>query len=151
MKLENKLFPVAPSLTGRSHLMFNLLKQLLNGARIENGAVIKAYLEKPKQRKVRSEKSGDNVEQGRTLSVRGFDKNTQEAELMEKFGVFGEIESVKIVSSREYAFVCFHTYDSAEKARQWSYLVESERLHCEIAYRRGKVIKEYPFQPLPFG
>ena len=100
------------------------------------------------------------------MYVRGFDKTTQEAGLMEekkielkkkreknkrmKSGVFGEIESVKIVSSRKYPFVCFYTYDSAVKACQWSYLVESEHLHCEIVCGRGKVVKKCPFQPLPF-
>lgn len=141
----------APDGFGRKKLCVtdaSAIVDALDGARID-GAVIKACLYGPKQNKVRDD-IGVDVETGPTLYVRGFDKDIHEAELMKQFEMFGNVKSVKIARSRRYALVCFYTYESAEKARQWSYLIGSGQLHCEFAYRGGKAIKECPFQPVPF-
>lgn len=59
-----------------------------------------------------------NDDRIRTLYVGGLDKRIDEQDLREKFSAHGEIETIKMIPSRECAFVMYTSREGAEKAAE---------------------------------
>ena len=152
----------------------------LNGKEIDGKKLVcvrhqtrQEHLQKLREISAKWRKSNYEKYKGRNLYIRGFNKDTTEDQLEEKFKQYGDIESLKIMrdendNSKEFGFVCFKNKDDAKKCIEGSValMVNGKQVYVDVSmpkYERisrqnqnKKVVSKnqvpimsYPLNPVP--
>ena len=107
------------------------------------------HLQKLREISAKWRKSNYEKYKGRNLYIRGFNKDTTEDQLEEKFKQYGDIESLKIMrdendNSKEFGFVCFKNKDDAKKCIEGSValmVVNDKQVYTAMAMTKDERLR----------
>ena len=128
----------------------------LNGKEIDGKKLVcvrhqtrQEHLQKLREISAKWRKSNYEKYKGRNLYIRGFNKDTTEDQLEEKFKQYGDIESLKIMrdendNSKEFGFVCFKNKDDAKKCIEGSValmVVNDKQVYTAMAMTKDERLR----------